>query len=213
MEFRRHVHALGPTGICFLTILLLRLVWVQPAATPLAQVPRQFGVRPVSSPADGAMREARFWRLSAMQRVSAEFEKQEAWDPAMAGSPRDPVEWRRMMARDPDGSLGRAREHVIRAQRLARTNPERFQAGLLRCRIECERGDFAAELREARKVAALAPRNELALITLERAAACSGQGPLARQARSTIRALCEEKVERWAMPECAARPARTNQKE
>jgi hypothetical protein len=209
MEVRRHVQALGPTGLCFLTILLLRLVWAQRATTPLAQSPRQFGMRPVRGPSEAALREARFWRLKAMQRVSAEFEGLEAWDPALEGGPRDPAEWRVMMAKDLDGALRHAYERVVRAQQLARTRDDKLQAGLLSCRIQCERGDHEGELREARRLAALAPRHELVLIVLERAATCSGHEPLARRTRSALRALRQEEVHWWTQPGCEMLPDRS----
>jgi hypothetical protein len=213
MEVRRHLQALGPTGICFLTIVVLRLAWVERAATPLAEAPRKFGLRPVRGPSEAALREARFWRLSAMQQVSAEFEALEQWDPALEGAPRDPAEWRQMMAKDLDGSLGRAWECVTRAQGLARTRDERLQAGLLRCRIECERSDHEAELRQARQLVAFAPRDDLVLTVLERAAACCGREALVRETRAAIQALRREGGYKWALPGCELHPVRITHQE
>src|SRR5215212_2060353 len=105
----RRVQLVAPTGLCFLFLLFLRLAWIPPRATSLAQGTKLMGLRPLRGPCDAALREARCWRLRAMQQVSLEFDAMEAWDPEAPGT-RDLTMWRRLMARDRNGDLGRARE-------------------------------------------------------------------------------------------------------
>jgi hypothetical protein len=184
----QRVQVVGPTGLCFLTLLLLRLAWTPPAATPLAQGTKLMGLRPLRGPCDAALRVARCWRLRAMQEVSLQFDALEAWDPEAPGT-RDLTMWRRLMARDRNGDLGRAREAAQRALQLARTPRESYQVGLLLTRIYCEGGDHKAELRQARQVLVLQPKNSLSLITMHRAAECNGLQPLAREMNARLAAL------------------------
>jgi hypothetical protein len=208
MGAARRVQMVGPIGLCFLSLLFLRLAWLPPADRSTMAASHPFGLRPLRGPCDAALREARFWHLRAMQEVSAQFDALEAWDPD-ALAVRDVATWRRLMAGDRRGDLRRAREAARRAVRLARTPEDAFQTRLMLSRLDCEAGDHEAELQQARQVIALRPRSFLSLVTLKRAAECNGLARLARQtgaklaasldapARLSLRTVCGDECGKY----------------
>jgi hypothetical protein len=174
MRLTPHSRAAGPIGLGFLALLCLRLTGSPPPTPVAAQGPFQFGLLPVRGPSARAMREARYWRVCAMQEVNDQFEALEAWDPGLEGGPRSLHMWLELMAGDRAGHLARALAAARQAVHLAQDRREAFKAGLLLARLECETGDHQAELRQAKRVMALAPGDWLALHLLRRAEECHG---------------------------------------
>jgi hypothetical protein len=85
---------------------------------------------------------------------------------------------------------------------MAQTRNETYQAALLLARIDCDTGHHAEELRQARRLMALKPREMVSLTCLERAAKCNRLGPLQQRAARAIEALSTSRV---AHPHAAER--------
>jgi hypothetical protein len=83
------------------------------------------------------------------------------------------------------------RAHAHRAVELARTPREEYRVALLRVRIECDAGDHEEELRQARRLMALAPDDPQSLRVLQHAAGCSGDTRLQRWAAERRSELTE----------------------
>jgi hypothetical protein len=135
--------------------------------------PQRYAPAPPRTPCERALREARSWLLRAVQQVNEERETLEAAAPEpVPGSVLEA--WRRqLMARDRSGYLHRARATARRAAALARTRKERYHAALLLTRLECYAGHHGEELRQARRLMALGPKDEAAVQALRHAAACN----------------------------------------
>jgi hypothetical protein len=99
----------------------------------------------------------------------------------------DVESWRRrLMAQDRTGDLGRALAAAREAALLARTPDEEYGAREWLVLIECDAGDHREELRQARRLAALQPQNEISWTSLRRAAHCNRLPALARRASARI---------------------------
>jgi hypothetical protein len=146
------------------------------------------------SASETTLAEAREWRHRAMTEVHRRREELDAWD-STAGdagnresTAHDP--WRlQQLAADEKGYLLRARTAARRAVETAQTPRERYRAAVLLAGIEHERGDHDRELQQARALVALQPRSDLALLTLRRAARCSGRPSLAESIDAKLAAL------------------------
>ena len=141
------------------------------------------------SPSEASRREAsRYW-IQARERVSEELDRQEEWDANGIHLTQRERRRQSMMAMDAGGDLVRARTAAARAETLARTADETYQAAVLLSRIECELGHHEAELRQSRLLVRLQPRDPLALTLLEHAAVCTHRLRLARQAEAALAAV------------------------
>src|SRR6266851_1258419 len=72
---------------------------------------------------------------------------------------------------------------------LAQSPLEECRARFMLARIEHRAGDHEAELKRARRLIVLQPRNRDALLVLRRAAKCNGLEMLARHAQARLQAL------------------------
>jgi hypothetical protein len=175
----------GALGLCLLTVPLLGLHRFHPASLPAGTMR---SMRPApSSPSDSARQIARWCLLRAERAVNSEREVLEAWDPAATESLNQEVWRRQLMTADRNGELKRALKWGRHAAALARTPEEAYAAARLLTRLECEAGHPEAELEQARKLAALQPDSEYALVLLQRAAVCNHQESLARKTAAALR--------------------------
>jgi hypothetical protein len=102
----------------------------------------------------------------------------------------DVESWRRrLMARDRNGDLQHARAAGQKAAALARSPDERFEAALWLGLIECDAGRHKEELKQARRMMQIRPRDLLALTAHRRAAQCNGLTSLERQAAAALKEL------------------------
>jgi hypothetical protein len=128
--------------------------------------------------------------VQAQNAVKREREAQLEAVSHEAAEAMDTEEWRRLLgARDPGGHLRRARAAALDGLALARTRQEEYRARVWLVLIECDAGRHRAELRHARRLMKLNPRNELSLISLRHAARCNNHEALARQATAALVAL------------------------
>jgi hypothetical protein len=144
---------------------------------------------PPGNPSQAALSEAcRGW-TRAQKAVTAELDLYEGWDQRSLEEP-DGVgreRWRRLaMSRDPTGELRRARAAALRAEKLAQTVGDTYQAAMLLSRIEGDLGHHPAELQQARILMRLAPRRRESLAILQRAAECNGLTALSQQASRAL---------------------------
>jgi hypothetical protein len=173
MRLTPHSRAVGPIGLGFLALLCLRLTWSSPPTPVAALDPAQFGLLPARGPSARALREARCWRVGAMQEVHDQFEALEAWDPSLESRPRDLRMWQELMASDRAGHLARALAAARRAAHLAQDRSEAYKAALLLTRLECEAGRHQAERWQAKRVLQISPGDWLGRLTLQRAKECN----------------------------------------
>jgi hypothetical protein len=178
-------------ALCLLGTPLTYVAYHQLAVRPAlrdAPVPHPSGPH---SPSDAALREAVHHWTRALDVADRERYAVEGWDPAAARGD-DPETWRlRLMARDRYGDLRQARIAAQRAASLAQTPEETYQAALWLTAIDHDSGHHAAELRNAQRLVALAPRRTTSLLWLHRAALCNGPAALARQADAALAKLPE----------------------
>jgi hypothetical protein len=98
--------------------------------------------------------------------------------------------WRRqLMSRDRTGDLKQAWAAVQRAQTLARTPVDHYHVTVWLAKLACDRGHHQEELKYARRLIALQPRNHTSWGALMRAAECNGLERLAQAARAKVKAL------------------------
>ncbi len=90
------------------------------------------------------------------------------------------------MAHDRGGCLRRAQTAAQRAAELAATREDEYRVTALRALLECDTGHHEAELRHARQLITLAPRKELSLLWLRRAARCNRLKALERQTHAAL---------------------------
>jgi hypothetical protein len=181
MPITRRDLVTGGLGLCLL-LALFRL-WGNPHDAPPLH-PQLFSLRaPIShhSPTNEALREARRWRLRAQVLVRDQLEALEEEDPDRMDGRTTDLCRRLLMARTRELLL--ARVEAARAAALARTPDEIYQTALLRAGLECDAGHHQAELRLARQLVHLKPRDTRALLALQHAAVCIGQVPLVLQRR------------------------------
>jgi hypothetical protein len=183
---------LGALGACLLTILMIRLMFTRTAVTPLTHTAMRRRPPPGATPSGRAVWDAQGWCLQAFLIADAEREAQEAADPdPLTSVEREPSRRRRLIAEDGRGYLARARIAARRAAALARTPGEAARAAALQARLECYAGHHEAELEQARRLVALAPRDPAAWMALRRAGRCLGREALVRQADAKMAALAE----------------------
>lgn len=189
MRSTRQYQVTGALGLCLLSVPLVELAWMRPAAPSGSEMSTRFGRPRRGGPLEAALWEARGWRLRAMQLVNTDREALEAWDPeAESETNQEPLR-RRMMARDRGGYLRRACVAARQAAALAQTREEAVRAQVLLARVECDAGHHDRELQAARRLMALAPRSEDSLLALQHAALCNRLPALAEQARAALEAL------------------------
>ena len=189
----------GALGLCLLTVPLSRLMFTQNAVAPPIRTAMRRPLPPGATPSGQALWEAQGWRLQAFLDADSEREAQEASDPdPLTSVDREASRRRRLIARDRCGYLARARIAARQAAALARTPDEAARAAALRARLECYAGHHDAELPQARRLVALAPRKQVAWMTLRRAGRCVGQETLVREANTKMSALGKPVVMRYS---------------
>jgi hypothetical protein len=155
--------------------LSLLVIWLHATSSPHLQFPATL-VSP-SRPATPFERSLRLaWTLRTRTRLAENRGREalESWDPeATSGEATERL--RRLdLARDPSGDLHQARTAAEQAVALARTPTEAYRAVWLLARIDCDLGEHQAELQQARRLMALAPRDRRSREALRRAAVCNG---------------------------------------
>jgi len=178
-------------SLCLLAVPLLRLARIR-TTTP---APPCSTVVVVSAPERSPSAEARqaAWQgwMRAQEAVSRECEGLEAWDPLAAGGVADATLRRQFLAADRSGNLGWAHMQAQMAAALARTPEETYEAAVVLARIECDAGDHKAELEQARRLMAVAPRRRTSLMVLWRAARCNGLVSVERHADLALQTLVD----------------------
>jgi hypothetical protein len=132
--------------------------------------------------------------MQAWREVNEERYAVEAWDSQAADSLDQGALRRELLAGDRSGNLQHARLIARQAAALAHTPQEQYRAALLLTTLLCEAGHHGAELAQARRLMVLAPRSQVSLMTLRRAARCNGMPSLERQADAALKALQEPSV-------------------
>jgi hypothetical protein len=176
-------------GISLLSTPLLRLWWSMSGALSLT-CPTAPDRSPTSeSPSNEARREGwQHWK-QALRAVNREREALEAWDPEAARAVNQEAWRRELMALDRGLHLQRAWRCARRAEAASRSRQETYQAVLLLTRVACDSGRHDEELQQARRLAALAPEDRIALMYLQRAAECNGIRSLQEQVARRLEAL------------------------
>jgi hypothetical protein len=172
MRLTSHAQRIGTLGFGLVGALLALTVARTPRAGRLA-LPEQMQLVPSPrSPSAASLRSARWARARAQIAVNEERERLEAWDEAGTAT-LDYEQWRlQLMARDRTGELTRARSEALRAQALARSSAEAARAAEQLVFIHHDLGCHAAELEQARLLAALQPQDLSAQLLLSRAQRC-----------------------------------------
>jgi hypothetical protein len=143
------------------------------------------------NPFEKVMRQVQHANMQAWRTVNEECYAVEAWDSAAAES-LDRGTWRReLLAADRSGALRHAWLLAQQAAALARTPPEQYRAALVLACLSCEAGHHEVELAQVRRLMALAPRSQVSLMMLQRAAQRNGMTSLERQADAMLKALQE----------------------
>jgi hypothetical protein len=96
---------------------------------------------------------------------------------------------RRLMAQDRTGELGRALIAAREAVNLAWGPVEEYQAREWLALMDCDAGQHQDELRQARRLVKLEPRNLVSLTSLRRAAECNHLWALARDVDAQLEPL------------------------
>jgi hypothetical protein len=142
-------------------------------APPAPQVPVVLSppVQP-ATPFGRSLQHAWHLRSRAILAEDREREALEERDPfGIAGSTSESIR-REQLARDRDGAMRQARTAARQAATMAKTPAEEYRAAWLLAMVECDLGDHQAELQEARRLAALAPRDWQSQVALQHAEAC-----------------------------------------
>jgi hypothetical protein len=182
----------GAVGLLLLAVALCRLLYVQPGVSSVTRTAMRRPLPRRATPSMRALWEAQQWRLQAFLAADDGRKAEEASDPdPIPGGDREAGRRRRLIVRDDRGYLARARSAARQALTLARTPTELIRATALLARLECNAGHHAAELEQARRLVALAPRKPLAWMALRRAARCNGLEALTKQADTKMEALAE----------------------
>ena len=95
------------------------------------------------------------------------------------------------MSRHRHGEMRRAPAPARRTAVLARIPGKAYEAVVLLARIDCDAGDHKAELEQARRLMALAPRRRVSLTVLWRAASCNGLASVERQPDLALQTLVD----------------------
>lgn len=183
-EMRRTHNSTITAGLwlCLLALPLAGLIHRHPPPPPHPGVGPRVAHRPPAGPSEAALQEARVCWGEAQTAIKPELEALAASDPDTADAGRR----QRLMERDQGGQLHRARAAAVRAVRTARSPEEAYEATLWLALIECDAGDHETELRHARRLVALQPRNPDSWGALRRAARCNGRGDLVQQAEVAL---------------------------
>lgn len=184
-------------GLCLLSAPLGRWAWDQLAAPPgagaqtaflPAELP-EFALAPARSSSGEALREARVEWIRAEQQVARALEQGPEAQPDGIVEHRTDALRQQLMALDRNGDLRRAGAAARRAEALASTPAQAYRAAAVLARIECDAGDHAAEIRQARRMVALRPRVRGSWEALKHAAVCNRLESLARQADAALEKL------------------------
>jgi hypothetical protein len=177
MPWTKREFTIGILGFFLIaSVPLLGKNWWRPAKLSTAH---QWPFRTQAhSPSEEILRDAAKWRMSAEAAVIEQRETLiESLGPEFSEH-IDHDQWRReLMARDQSGYLRRALVSAHRAAELARSPQELYRATRLLFLLECEAGHHREELRQAQKLAALAPSREDARAALAHALHCNGLSP------------------------------------
>lgn len=142
-----------------------------------SQVPR-------GSPSTAALLESRRHWIHAWNAVGKEQSQLEAWDPAAAAG--SSWSWEQdLVSRRPELRL--AQQSAQRALALSQSKPETYRSVRWLARIECALDHHREELRLAKKLVSLAPRDEGSLTCLAQAAKCNGLTELEKQAITALK--------------------------
>lgn len=163
------VIVVGALGSSVLSALLFH----RPPAAPRATI----SPAPAWSASEADLRKARDLRLRVVHWVDQQRYALESWDPSATANWNSETWRRELMAEAPGGDLRRARMAARRAAQSALTREEAYRAALLLARLECESGNHVEELRQAYRLLALEPRNQLTMRYLRHAAACNRLAP------------------------------------
>jgi hypothetical protein len=176
-------------GLC---LLILPPVWlVSGRSTTLRPLYPVGLVIPTSKRSSSAEARGAAWQgwLRAQATMSRECEALEAWDPQVSMAVGDAALRRQLLAADRSGDLCWAHMQAQTAAALARTPEETYQATVLLARIKCDAGEHEAEMEQARRLMALAPRRRASVMVLWRAARCNGLASVERQADLALQTL------------------------
>jgi hypothetical protein len=147
-------------------------------------------VPPGATPSQRALWEGQQWRRQALLAAESEREAREACDPdPLTCVEREASRRWRLIAADRNGHLARASAAALRAAALARTPRDAYRAAALLAGLACYAGHHDEELRHARRLVEMAPRQPTAWLALRRAARCTGREALDRQANAKMAAL------------------------
>jgi hypothetical protein len=198
MRSTERIQISGTLGLFLLSLPLLHGAWTRYTAAPRSGPTRQVTSTAARPPFEAALREAVAYRIKAHRIVRAEIDALEAWDPE-AGAGLDWTSWGQpRLSADRSGYLHRARVAGLRADALARTPVDAYRAAMCLAYLEHDAGHHQAELRQARRLMALQPRQDISLAVLQRAALCNELPALARQAEAALAAV--ERRRRASMP-------------
>jgi hypothetical protein len=190
MRVTSRARIVGAATLLLLCLPLARLICPRSTAPKMPLAARL--VRPARprSPSEEALWRARWYRMRAQQAVNQERYGLLERNPPEATRGTDVEDWRRrLMAQDPSGDVRRALAAAREAASLSRTPEEEYRAREWLVLIECDAGDHREELRQARRLVSLQPKNEISWTSLRRAAHCNRQPALARRAAARIAAI------------------------
>lgn len=128
----------------------------------------------------GMLRAAWQHRTHARLAVSRELEAIDEWDPNATAGMRAEQFRRELLARDPQNDLRRSLALAQQAAAMAATAGDRYRAVALLARVQCDRGDHEAELRQAQVLMSLAPGAERSQVELQHARRCCDEESAAR---------------------------------
>jgi tetratricopeptide (TPR) repeat protein len=181
-ELWRVKRVLAGSGALVLLIYGLVCLMVRPRspAPRFPTQPRQ--VRPVRhSPFADKLREARWYRMEALDAANEDRSKLIERDPSVEARQSDSEALRRrLMVEDRTGKIRRALVTAQEAVKLARGPTEEYQAREWLTLIACDAGKHQEELRQAQRLLELEPRNVVSLTSLRRAARCNHRWALVR---------------------------------
>jgi hypothetical protein len=185
MAHARHL-AIGGFAGCLLAAHLLR------AALPLPPAPAPSALPlvhqgPPRSPSEAARRESQRHWMRALSEAGGQLEVLAEWDPQADAGCLEGRQWQALICRSAEVPL--ARRAARRTAELARNDNEAFRAARLLALIECSTGHHQEELQQARRLVALLPHDEGALLWLRRAARCNHLPALERRAEDALAAL------------------------
>jgi hypothetical protein len=186
MQGARSVWTIILLALCLFSTALLCVARNRRPVLP-RPLPARRLIRPLRSQSEVALIEAKATWVWGILTTSRSLEQLEEWDPAAATATDHSERWRELVAQNPE--VRRACQSAVRAVVLARNSDEQFRAARLLALIECAQGHHREDLQQARQLVALAPRDELALLWLRRAARCNHLKSLEQRANAALAAL------------------------